>query len=100
MSVSSLGIFGGARLAKFLNHKVVPVDMVEEWVGELFVGVKDVKHWRVENPWKLRMTGIRPAFQMRWASRSSAADIMASSPEGIVSRARMASWTILLRWPR
>ena len=100
VSVTSLGIFGGARLVRFPNRDMVPADVVEGGVGELFVGVEEVGRWDVEKPWKLRMTGTRPAFWMRCASRSSAADIIASNPEGMVSRAKIASWTVLLRWPR
>ena len=103
MSVSSLGIFGGARLVRLPNHEVVPVDvegMVEGVFADIEDDVEEVERWGVEKLWKLRMMGTRPAFQMRWASRSSVADIIALRSEGMVSRAKMASWMVLLRWPR
>jgi len=54
-------------------------------------GVEDVGCGVIEKPWKLCITGTRPAFRIRWASRSNAADIITSSPEGMESRAKMAS---------
>jgi len=65
MSISSLGIFSGARLARFPKREAVPVDVVDDGVGGLLVGVEEVEHWGVEKPWKLRMMGTRPALQIK-----------------------------------
>jgi len=103
VSISSLGIFSGARLVRLPNCEVVPVDvegMVEGVFADVEDDVEEVERWGVEKLWKLRMMGTRPAFRMRWALRSSVADIIMSRSEGMVSRAKMASWMVLLRWPR
>ena len=68
VSISFLGIFGSARLARLSNHEVVPVDvegMVEGLFADVEDDVKEVKRWGVEKLWKLCMMGTRPAFQMR-----------------------------------
>jgi len=65
VSVSSLGIFGGARLARFPKREVMPVDVVDDGVGGLLVGVEEVERWGVKKPWKLRMMGMRPALRIR-----------------------------------
>ena len=61
VSVRSLRIFGGARLARLPNREVVPVD-IEGMVEGLFADVEDdveeVEHWGVGKLWKLHMTGI------------------------------------------
>jgi len=78
VSISSLGIFGSARLVRLPNREVVLVDvegMVEEVFADVEDDVEEVERWGVEKLWKLRMTGTRPAFRMRWASRSSAAEV-------------------------
>ena len=99
-SVNSLGIFRGARLVRFANHEVELVGVEVDWWVGLVIGVEGIMHCDGGIPWKLGMTGTRPAFRMRWALRSSAADMVISSPSGIVLRAKMASWTTLLRCPR
>jgi len=95
-SVTSLGSFGGVRV---MNHgDVFAVEVVVEREGVVEDG--GLLRWLGRVPWKLCMTGTSPAFQMRWALWLRAANIVASSPTGIASKARIASWTILLKCPR
>jgi len=95
-SVTSLESFSGVRV---MNHgDMFAVDVVME--GEEVVKDRGLYCWLGKVPWKLCMTGMSPAFQMRWASQSRVADIIASNPMGIVSKARIASWTVLLTCPR
>jgi len=66
VSMTSLGILGSARLARFPNRDVVPVDMADGWVEEVFVGDEDVGHWGVGKPWKLLMMGTKLSLPSEW----------------------------------
>jgi len=87
-SVISLGTRGGARTPNCIGVVVVLLEFV--LVGE-DVEVVEFVRWLVEIPWKPCITGTSPAFCIRWASRLRAADIILSSPIGMVSSVSIAS---------